>query len=69
MELRHLRYFVAVAHEGSFTRAAEILHLAQPPLSGQVQQFEDEMRLSLIERGSRPPRLSKAGRLFCEQAA
>jgi LysR family transcriptional regulator, benzoate and cis,cis-muconate-responsive activator of ben and cat genes len=68
VELRHLRYFVAVARERNFTRAAEILHMAQPPLSRQVQQLEDEMRLVLIERGSRPLRLSEAGRLFYEQA-
>jgi DNA-binding transcriptional LysR family regulator len=68
VELRHLHYFVAVAREGNFTRAAEILHMAQPPLSRQVQQLEDEMGLVLIERGSRPLRLSEAGRLFYEQA-
>ena len=68
MELRHLRYFVAVAREGNFTRAAEILHIAQPPLSRQIQQLEDELGLVLIERGSRPLRLSEAGRLFYEQA-
>lgn len=68
MELRHLRYFVAVARERNFTRAAEKLHIAQPPLSRQVQQLEDELGLVLIERGSRPLRLSEAGRLFYEQA-
>ena len=68
MELRHMRYFVAVAREGSFTRAAEILHMAQPPLSRQVQQLEEELGLVLIERGSRPLRLTEAGRLFYEQA-
>lgn len=68
MELRHLRYFVAVARERNFTRAAEILHIAQPPLSRQIQQLEDELGLALIERGSRPLRLSEAGRLFYEQA-
>lgn len=53
MELRHLRRFLVVAREGRFTRAAEILHMSQPPLSRQVQQLEDKMRLVLIERGSR----------------
>ncbi len=68
MELRHLRYFVAVARERNFTRAAEQLHIAQPPLSRQVQQLEDELGIDLIESGSRPLRLSEAGRLFYEQA-
>jgi DNA-binding transcriptional LysR family regulator len=68
MELRHLRYFVAVARERNFTRAAEKLHIAQPPLSRQIQQLEDELGIDLIEAGSRPLRLSEAGRLFYEQA-
>ena len=68
MDLRHLRYFVCVAREGSFTRAAEILHIAQPPLSRQMQQLEDELGFVLIERGTRPLHLSEAGRLFYEQA-
>ncbi len=68
MELRHLRYFVAVAREHNFTRAAEKLHIAQPPLSRQVQQLEDELGIDLIEAGSRPLRLTEAGRLFYEQA-
>jgi LysR family transcriptional regulator, benzoate and cis,cis-muconate-responsive activator of ben and cat genes len=68
VELRHLRYFVEVARERNFTRAAEKLHIAQPPLSRQVQQLEDELGIDLIEAGSRPLRLSEAGRLFYEQA-
>jgi DNA-binding transcriptional LysR family regulator len=68
VELRHLRYFVAVARERNFTRAAEKLHIAQPPLSRQVRQLEDELGIDLIEAGSRPLRLSEAGRLFYEQA-
>ena len=68
MELRHLRYFVAVARERNFTRAAEQLHIAQPPLSRSIQQLEDELGLALIERGSRPIRLTDAGRLCFEQA-
>ena len=68
MELRHLRYFVAVARERNFTRAAEKLRIAQPPLSRQIQQLEDELGALLIERGSRPVRLTDAGRLVYEQA-
>jgi DNA-binding transcriptional LysR family regulator len=68
LELRHLRYFVAVARERNFTRAAEKLHIAQPPLSRQMQQLEEELGLVLIERGSRPLRLSEAGRIVYEQA-
>ncbi len=68
MELRHLRYFVAVARQGTFTRAAEALHMAQPPLSRQIQQFEEELGVVLIQRGSRPMRLTEAGRLVFDQA-
>jgi LysR family transcriptional regulator, benzoate and cis,cis-muconate-responsive activator of ben and cat genes len=68
LELRQLRYFAAVARERNFTRAAQILHIAQPPLSRQIQQLEDELGVTLIERGSRPLRLTDAGRLLFEQA-
>jgi LysR family transcriptional regulator, benzoate and cis,cis-muconate-responsive activator of ben and cat genes len=57
-----------VARERNFTRAAQILHIAQPPLSRQIQQLEDELGVTLIERGSRPLRLTDAGRLLFEQA-
>ena len=68
MELRQLRYFVAVAEERNFTRAAERLNMTQPPLSRQIQQIEDSVGLALFERGARPLKLTEAGRVFYAQA-
>lgn len=68
MDLRQLRYFTAVARERNFTRAAAILHIAQPPLSRQIQLLEEELGVALILRKSRPITLTDAGRLFYEQA-
>lgn len=66
MELRHLRYFTTVAAEGSFSRAAEKLNIAQPPLSRQVQQLEEELGVRLLDRG-RPITLTEPGRYLFEQ--
>jgi LysR family hca operon transcriptional activator len=68
MELRHLRYFVAVAAHGSFNRAAESLHLTQPTLSRQVKDLEDELGLPLVVRGQNAVELTVAGDLFYEEA-
>jgi LysR family hca operon transcriptional activator len=69
MELRHLRYFVAVAEEGSLTNAAERrLHTAQPSLSRQIRDLEVEVGVKLLERSARGIELTTAGRTFLDHA-
>jgi DNA-binding transcriptional LysR family regulator len=68
IELRHLRYFVAVAEEGSFRRAAERLHITQPPLSRQVAELESMAGAKLLERTPAGVSLSAVGRVFLKRA-
>jgi DNA-binding transcriptional LysR family regulator len=68
VELRHLRYFVAIAEERSFTRAAERLWVAQPGLSTQMRRLEAELGVKLFERHTRGVDVTQAGELFLERA-
>lgn len=68
MELRHLRYFIAVAEEGSFLGAASRLHVAQPALSKQIHDLEREVGVKLFERRPRGTRLTPAGEQFLSHA-
>ena len=68
MELRQLRYFVAVADELNFTKAARKLRVAQPALSRQIRQLEEEICVALFERTPRGVSLTQAGETFLKEA-
>jgi len=67
MELRHIRYFIAVAEEENVSRAAQKLHLSQPALSRQVADLEEELGFLLLERTAKSVRLTEAGRVFLKE--
>jgi DNA-binding transcriptional LysR family regulator len=67
-DVRHLRYFMAVAAERSFTKGAERLNMAQPPLSRRIQEMEEELGTPLFDRNAKPLELTNAGHLFYEES-
>lgn len=68
VELRHLRYFIAVAEELNFSRAAQRMHMAQPPLSAAIRQLERDIGVDLFVRTTREVKLTEAGRAFLKGA-
>ena len=68
MELRQLRYFVAIVEHGSLSRAARVLHVAQPALTQQIQQLEAELGAQLLHRSAQGVLATDAGKIFHEHA-
>ena len=68
MEIRVLKYFLTVAQEQSFSKAAKVLNVSQPALSKQIKDLEEEYQITLFNRTTRSLSLTEEGRLFKEQA-
>ena len=68
MDIKQLTYFIAIVEEGNITRAANKLHMAQPPLSNQLKLLEDELGTKLLERGARKVSLTDAGKILYKRA-
>lgn len=68
IDIREIKYFLTIAEEGNITAAANRLHIAQPPLSRQMKQLEEQLGVLLFERGKRKVKLTEAGRLLCCRA-
>lgn len=64
MDIRQMKYFKTIVEQGTISKAAKVLHMAQPPLSMQLKQLEDELEVTLIKRGNRQIELTQAGQLF-----
>lgn len=64
MDIRQMKYFKTIVEQGTISKAAKVLHMAQPPLSMQLKQLEDELEVTLVKRGNRQIELTQAGQLF-----
>jgi LysR family nitrogen assimilation transcriptional regulator len=69
MQLRHLRYFVKIVEAGSFSRAAATIHVAQPALSQQIAEHEEQLGISLLQRNARGVRPTAAGDVLFREAS
>ena len=68
MDIKQMIYFKTIVEEGTISKAAQVLHMAQPPLSTQLKQLEDELGVQLLKRGHRKVELTQAGKLFYKRS-